>query len=343
MKSIISLVALLSVLLFTSASATSATTKELTLEKLYIRPDGSIMTLTTGQLVDPYFPTKSLLIALDSGMNVSKLGNDWIKWMLARQDANGLFSRYCFKEGEMTYTACAEADADDSMMAMWVELLYRMAPKTGMPKKWKESAEKAEYQLNRLFNQKTTVFNISQALPVGLLMDNIEIYASFKRIEREAVRLGDGKKANEYRGKAEQLKIGITGNFWDDNSKRYIASTQVRTKLEFYPDTVVQLVPMMHGFELSKIASESAFYQNWMNNHRKEWFALIGKDYPWGLLAVLAEQRKDYQTAACWLQLAAPSRHTKVWNVMDETAFQIVSWKMEKKKVSVKECSKGAL
>lgn len=314
------------------------TGKELTLDPVYMRSDGSIMTLTSGQLVDPYFPTKSLLIALDSGMDVSKLGNEWIKWMLARQDANGLFSRYCFKEGETTYKACAEADADDSMMAMWMELLYRMAPRGGLPKEWKESADKAEYQLNRLYNPKSTIFMISQSNQVGLLMDNLEIYASFKQIERHAIRLGDGKKAVDYRGKAELLKIGIIGNFWDDKKKRFIASTQVRTVTEFYPDTVVQMVPMMHGFSINKIPSENVFYKNWMQHHRKEWFSLIGKDYPWGLLGILAENRKDYTTAGCWLKLAAPSRHSKVWNVMDETAFQIVTWKMQDKKVDDKLC-----
>jgi hypothetical protein len=47
----------------------------------------------------------------------------------------------------------------------------------------------------------------------------------------------------------------------------------------------------------------------------------------------------DYTTSGCWLKLAAPSRHSKVWNVMDETAFQIVAWKMQDKKVDDKLCS----
>ena len=327
----------------TKLIAPSPIGKELKLDPIYLRPDGAIMTLTSGQLVDPYFPTKALLIAQDSGMDISKIAGDWIKWMLARQDSSGLFFRYCFKENEATYTACAEADADDAMLAMWIELLYRMAPRKGLPKEWKESADKAEYQLNSIYNPKATVFFVSKSMQAGLLMDNIEIYSAFKRIEREAVRLGEGKKSVEYRGKAEQLKIGIIGNFWDDKNKRFTVSTQARTENKFYPDVVDQLVPMMHGFSITKIPSENSFYKSWIKHHKNEWFALLGKDYPWGLLAVMAEKRGDYNTAGCWMKLSAPSRHTKLWNVMDETAFQIVEWKLGKKKIDDKQCAGGAL
>ena len=289
------------------------------------------MTLTSGHLVDPYFPTKALLMAQDSGMNNPKLANAWINWMLARQNENGLFSRYCFKEGEQTYEACADADADDAMLAMWIELLYRMAPRTGLPKAWQDSAEKAQYQLDTLYNPQATVFFISKTMPVGLLMDNIEIYAAFIRIEREALRLGDSKRATDYRGKAEHLKIGIIGTFWDDKSKRYIASTQSRKDNSFYPDTVVQLIPMLHGFTISNASSQDHAYKDWMKRHRGEWFALIGNDYPWGMLAVLADRRGDFKTAGCWLQQATPYRHTNVWNILDETAFQIVQSKLQGK------------
>ena len=324
-----------------AAEEKKSAVRELTLDPIYLRPDGAIMTLTSGELVDPYFPTKALLIAHDSGMDVSKLATQWINWMIARQEPSGLFSRYCFKQGETTYTSCAVADADDSMMAMWVELLYRMSPRGGMPAAWRESADKAEYILNTLYNPQATVFMISKANQVGLLMDNLEIYSAFKRIEREAVRQSEGKKSIEYRGKAAQLAIGILGQFWDPAKKRFIASTQKRTVDEFYPDKVVQMMPLMSGFELPKPLSESRFYSDWMKQHRKEWFSLIGKEYPWGLLAVLAVERKDYAVAGCWLKQSEPSRHSKTWNVMDEAAFQIVSWKLENKKFDKKKCAGG--
>ena len=331
------IIALFSLSLFLASSATA---KPLALDPVYLRSDGAIMTLTSGHLVDPYFPTKALIMAQDAGMNNTKLATAWIKWMLARQNENGLFSRYCFKEGEQIYDVCANADADDAMLAMWIELLYRMAPRTGLPKAWQESAEKAQYQLDTLYNPQATVFFISSTMPVGLLMDNIEIYAAFKRIEREAIRLGDSKLALAYRGKAEHLKIGIITTFWDDKNKRYIASTQSRSENSFYPDTVVQLIPMFHGFTIAKTASQDHFYKDWMKQHRNEWFALIGNDYPWGMLAVLADKRGDFKTASCWLQQTTPYRHTNVWNILDETAFQIVQSKLQGKNT---QCTGDAL
>ena len=315
--------------------ASPAFAKQLTLDPIYIRPDGAIMTLTSGQLVDPYFPTKALLMAQDSGMDISKLATGWINWMLVRQDENGLFARYCFKEGEVKYDACAAADADDSMMAMWIELLYRMSPRSGLPKAWKDSVEKAEYQLNTLYNPQATVFFISKNMQVGLLMDNIEIYAAFKRIEREAIRIGDSTQAIAYHGKAEQLKIGIIGVFWDASHKRYIASTQTQRETSFYPDTVVQLIPMFHHFDIAHAPSQNHVYKEWMKQHRKEWFDLIGNDYPWGMLAVLAETHSDTKTTNCWFQQSMPYRNTKLWDVLDETAFQIVQWKLQKKNVTL--------
>lgn len=311
----------------------------LTLDPVYLRGDGAIMTFTSGTLIDPYFPTKALLVAQDNGMDISLLALPWIDWMLAHQDINGLFSRYCFKPGETTYENCAVADADDAMMAMWVELLYRMAPKSGMPDAWKLSIDKCLYQLDTLFNRETGVFNISKSMQVGLLMDNIEIYSAFKRVERESVRIGDGKGSLTFRHRADYIRLGIMGRFWDNKNKRFIASTQDRREMSFYPDTVAQLIPMMHHFIIPQIPSYSVFYKQWMKHHRDEWFALIGNDYPWGLLAVYAADRGDEKTAHCWLQQAAPYRNSNVWNVLDETAFQIVGMKVKRKPFDIdQEC-----
>ncbi len=301
------------------------------LDPIYQRSDGTIRTWTSGNVVDPYFPTKALLIAQDNGMDISAIGQSWIEWLMAKQEANGLFSRYCPSESETNYEACSIADADDSMMAMWVELLYRMAPRSGLPPAWKASAEKALYQLDSIYDPHTTVFFVSKSIPVGLLMDNIEIYAAFKRIQYDAQRIGDTATAAAFRTRANQLQIGIAATFWDGKAKAFKASTQIRPKAEFYPDTVAQLIPLLHNFHSSYIVFPHHFYKKWMQTHRKEWFSSIGKDYPWGLLAVLAVKQGDMQTAACWLQLARPSRHQKEWDVLDETAFQIVDWSVQKK------------
>jgi hypothetical protein len=251
--------------------------------------------------------------------------------MLPRQDASGLFSRYCFNVVKNDYEPCAAADADDAMMAMWIELLYRLAPRGGLPEQWQESAKKAEYQLDSIYNPKLTVFSISKSMPTGLLMDNVEIYTAFKHIERDAIRIGDGKTSLAFRARAAHLKVGIVTTFWDKKANRFKASTQTRDKIEFYPDAIVQLVPMMYDFTSPYIKQPKNYYKAWMKAHHDEWFALIGNNYPWGLLAVLATNQGDMETANCWLQQSAAFRNTGQWDVLDEAAFQAVEEKLQKK------------
>ena len=320
-----------SVLLASMTIASPAEAQPLTLDPAYMRADGSIISLESSHVIDPYFPTKALLVAEDNGLSIRQIGEPWIKWMLSKQDDNGLFSRFCFKDGEPGYQACAVADADDSMMALWIELLYRLSPKAGLPEKWRLSAQKALYQLDSIYDAPSGVFFVSRNVPAGLLMDNIEIYASFKNIAQSARRIGDEKQAKDFDYRAAQLKAGIIRTFWDEKTGSFKASTQPRKEAAFYPDTVVQLVPMMYGFKSPELLPQEQTYTHWMNDHRAEWFKLIGQDYPWGLLAVLAVDRGDSATANCWLQEARPYRDSRNWDVLDEAAFQSVAWRLQKK------------
>ena len=63
---------------------------------------------------------------------------------------------------------CAAADADDSMLALWMQLLYRMAPATGMPPEWQRSVMLAANQLAKLRNRRLGVYHISQRNHVAL-------------------------------------------------------------------------------------------------------------------------------------------------------------------------------
>ncbi|MDX2074319.1 MAG: hypothetical protein SFX19_08170 [Alphaproteobacteria bacterium] len=323
---------LLAVVMGMFASMSAANAKSLQLDAEYLQPSGAIMTFAGGQeIIDPYFPTKALLTASDTGMNINVPAMGWINWMLARQEPDGLFSVFCQDPDIRDYRPCIMADADDSMMAMWVELLYRMAPKEGMPASWRQSLRKAQAQLDGLYNRETGVYFISQLMPVGLLMDNIEIYASMKRSAQEAKRIGEKQQAALFSAKAAQLRVGIIKNFWDPEKKMFRASTQPRADYVFYPDIVAQLMPMLHGFDLNVAGPPNEFYSAWMRDHHKEWTDLIGKDYPWGLVAVVATQHDDMETASCWLQQAEPHRRTGPWNVLDEAAFQSVQWSVQKK------------
>jgi hypothetical protein len=66
------------------------------------------------------------------------------------------------------------------------------------------------------------------------------------------------------------------------------------------------------------------YYSNWMKAHRTDWLRQGEKDYPWGLIAVLAWRQNDLNSARCWLRQATPLRHTSRWSITDETAYQIL-------------------
>ncbi len=305
----------------------------------YLLPGGAIATHPgVTDAVDPYFPTKALLLAHDAGYDISKLALRWIDWMLPRQYINGLFPRFCLNP-QQQYDPCAVADADDSMMALWIELLYRMAPSSGMPIAWQESVEKAEMQLELLHEPTKNIYYLSRAMPVGLFMDNVEVYAAYKSAEKDARRMGHERKAEVFSTKSQWLKKGMMETFWDAEKHEFIASTQTERELSFYPDGIVQVIPLIYASRLPFAPVENRayknwrerFYRQWLNMHGDTWFATLGKDYPWGLLAVLATERGDMKTAHCWLQITAKHRGITYWNVLDEAAFQVVEGRLKEK------------
>lgn len=64
----------------------------------YQRPDGAITTYLHGDSVDPYFASNALLAAQDAGMSTSVVALPWIAWLLGRQQTDGRFDRYCWRE-----------------------------------------------------------------------------------------------------------------------------------------------------------------------------------------------------------------------------------------------------
>ena len=152
-------------------------------------PDGAMTLNSGGNYVEPYFATKALIVAQDGGLDVREAAKAWIEWVLPRQRPDGLFRRFCRVNGE--WRDCAPADADDSMLALWMQLLYRMAPATGMPAEWQRSLALSARQLAKLRNQRLGVYHISTRNHVALLMDNIEVYAALKDVARAQLRLHD--------------------------------------------------------------------------------------------------------------------------------------------------------
>ena len=289
-------------------------------------PDGAITLNSGGDYVEPYFATKALIVAQDGGLDVHEAAQAWIRWALPRQRSGGLFHRFCRASDHSNATNssdawrdCAAADADDSMLALWMQLLYRIAPVTGMSPEWQRSVTLAARQLARLRNPRLGVYHISQRNHVALLMDNIEVYAALKDVAQAQQRLHDpGAAATDAR--AEQLDAAIQRIFWDRHAQRFRPSMQ-KTRPAFYPDSVAQVYPWLADVSGPGQNPRQA-WERWKQAFGAGWIERRYDTHPWGLVALAAEKLGDTASAACWTSQSDSLRGSGSWNVLEEAVWQ---------------------
>lgn len=301
----------------------SAVARELSTQH-YQRASGAIVLETDGNFVDPYFALKALLTAQDEGLDIRRPALAWIEWLLPRQLPDGRFQRYCLNSGE-TWRACKAADADDALLALWLQLLYRMSPDE-MPAAWRASANKAEEQLAWLYDHKLGIYAVSRRTPVGLFMDNVEIYAALRDIAASQKRLGEQAAAQQTEARAQATASSIVRVFWDKKHNRFRVSTQWHWRHDFYPDAVAQTYPWLLGLPTPK--DRNLQWSDWRKHYGPVWIERRRDPHPWGLVALTAMQLGDNDTAACWLVKSAPFRYSSDWNVLEEVAYQAIEAKL---------------
>lgn len=286
----------------------------------YQLPNGAITVFHSGDTVDPYFATKALLSARQAGADISEPAQNWISWLLPQQHRNGTFSRYCRLDDK--FAECAEADADDALLAIWIELLVKSAPSQGMSLPWSRSLESAGKHLLTLKNPRSGVYHISASLPVALFMDNVEILSAFRAVSEWHRSQGNMIAAKQWQKRRRELSAAIRRVFRLPNGE-YRASIQNLPSQAFYPDRVAQLYPIlgeMGGFDIK------THYQNWLLETQSAWFAQPEHDYPWALAALAAYLADDRLTVACWCTHAQFYRQQGAhWNVLEEVLFQTLS------------------
>lgn len=279
--------------------------------------DGALVLNSGGNYVEPYFATKALIVAQDGGLDVHQSASAWIAWALPRQKRNGLFRRFC-KAGDK-WRDCAPADADDSMLALWLQLLYRMAPANGMPAEWQHSAQLASNQLSKLRNRRLGVYHVSRNNHVPLLMDNIEVYSALKDVARAQARLHDPAAATSEK-EADNLEAAINRVFWNRRKEKFRPSMQ-KDRPAFYPDVVAQAYPWLADVNVPGQDSHAAWEQ-WRRNYGAGWITRKYDSSPWGLIAMAADKLGDWRSAACWTSQSEPLRGSSTWNVLDEAVWQ---------------------
>lgn len=286
----------------------------------YQTADGAITLHAGGDRVDPYFATKALLAADAGGLDITVAASRWISWLLPRQRPSGRFDRYCLANKQ--WRACADADADDAMSALWIELLYRMAPAGEMPPAWTESAARTESHLADLYQPNTGLYRVFADRPLTLFMDNVEIYGAFARTAKRRAALAP-LAAVRLAWSAWRLRRAIETAFWREAEQKYASTTDAGdgSGSAFYPDTVAQLYPLLEGMPTPAGRPEAVF-DAWFREHGERWLSFSADPYPWGIAALAASRVGARSAASQWAARAAPLRHSGRWNVLEEAAYQ---------------------
>lgn len=295
----------------------------------YQRPDGAITLNSDGKFVEPYFATKALLVAQDGGLDIRQPALAWINWALARQRPDGLFRRFC--RTDEAWRDCAPADADDSMLALWMQLLYRMSPASGLPGPWQHSVDLSAKQLEKLYNHRLGVYHVSRRNHAALFMDNVEVYAALSDIAREQVRLGDSDGGERTNARAEKLRSAIHRVFWDHRHKRFDPSMQ-KDRPAFYPDDVAQVYPWLANMNVPGEDIHQA-WEEWKHAFGAGWIERRYDKHPWGLVAMAAEKAGDAASAACWTSHSDPLRDSNSWNVLEEAVWQALHANFEQQQL----------
>nr|WP_295772048.1 hypothetical protein [Rhodoferax sp.] len=284
----------------------------------YQRADGAITVHRYGDHVDPYFAMKALWAARRLGDPAQKETLAWIHWLLPRQKDNGSFSRYCETDGR--WQACADADADDSTLALWIELLHEAAPR-GLPPLWADSARRAEQGLAQLRDKTTNVYHVSDSIGDALLMDNSEIYAALRRVGELRQGARDAAEAKRYFAQARTLRLAM-GKVFRSSPSGLLAWTSGDAAGElFYPHRLAHLYPSLHGMPTDAFDPMLGL-QAWLDRYSDAWLDRTDDNFPWGLVALLAYQNNLYWAVDRWMDNAIVLRYSGHWNVLEEAQLQ---------------------
>ena len=278
----------------------------------YADAAGAIAVQHQGGTVDPYFVLQALLLARQHGLDTQTYDVPWARWLLARQKPDATFDRFC-RTGPV-WLACKTADADDSLLALWLKFVDTLPAKTRREPAMVKSHAATSAALARLVSPPTGVYLVSPVYMHALFMDNLEVWTH--------------KPAHAAAQNPQRTSFGasIQRVFWDEAQQRYHVSTQPEQKgeaLRFYPDAVAQIFPHTVNFPFIP-GGARLHYRRWMHQHRAEWLRQVETDFAWGLIATVALQRGDLVSVRCWQHKALPARHGPHWTVTDEVVQQIL-------------------
>lgn len=207
----------------------------------YTDDSGAITVLHKGDSADPYFAMQALLLAHENGMDVSVSAEKFANWLVPRQKPDGTFDRFC-RGADKKWVSCKTADADDSLLAMWMKLLETMPAQLARNPVWNKSYQISKVSLEHLYQPSRGIYMVSPLVLHGLFMDNLEVWSRMVHL-----------KQPQQRTDSDKLARAIHATFWDPVNKRFLVSTQLEQRAQkpaFYPDHVAQIFPLMFDFPL---------------------------------------------------------------------------------------------
>jgi hypothetical protein len=297
----------------------------------YMDWTGAVTVLYEGQFIDPYFALQALLQAHANGLDIEEPAQRFGRWLLVRQKLDATFDRFC-RTGPV-WLGCKTADADDALLAMWLQLIDLLPPAVRQAPEWQASRQRTATALQQLHEPARGIYLVSPVFQQGLFMDNIEVWSHLVtgdalRDAAPAISPALAPAAATHSSDAAKLAVAINKVFWDPATRRYLVSTQPEQKAlhaAFYPDEVAQIYALLFDFPLPPGVDRAAVYRQWMRQHRADWLTRIKTDFAWGVLALLALHQGDRASARCWLREALPYRHSRHWTVTDEVTRQVLA------------------
>ncbi|HEX5785708.1 MAG TPA: hypothetical protein VFY35_13335 [Burkholderiaceae bacterium] len=280
----------------------------------YAGADGAISVQHQGDTVDPYFTLQALLLAREFGLDIGPYAQPWANWLVLRQKPDATFDRFC-RAGPV-WAPCKTADADDTLLALWLRLLDTMPTELAANPRWMASHRASGVALAALRDPVRGIYMVSPVYQHGLFMDNLEVLSYQPPCKPPCAPTAAHSR----------LAQDIHRAFWDAPAQQFLVSTQPEQKAmpdAFYPAQVTQLYPLLFDFKLHHL-DPRAHYRRWMQRHRGNWLAQSRTDFAWGLVALIALKFQDTTSAGCWLRETAAARGSSHWIVTDEVARQVL-------------------
>lgn len=269
----------------------------------YMDSTGAITVQHNGDTVDPYFALQALLLAQSHGLEMAQQARAWSNWLAPHFLATGQLGRYC--KTRLGWAQCKPPDGEDASLALWLVFLNTVPAKQLQTAQVPVLRKRATQALRALHDPQTGLYRVSKDLPYSLFMDNLEVWSAWP---------------------SPALAHAIQHHFWDARLQVYRVSTQAshpHPMAVFYPDATAQLYPLLLKFPGTP-GEASAFYRQWMAQHRHHWLSQMAGDFAWGLIALIAWEQGDLHTVQCWQQYALALRHSPHWTVTDEVVAQIL-------------------